>query len=154
MLRKTVLIVVTLLLLATIASIPVLAREAVGLPKKLGPQAIVVQAHKSVVEPWVEVPGQLPEFDEVFEYIARQDMTLQDVQVYCSDASPGSIARVRKGATYESIVTWATPLVPGEVVSGTIIKPDIPANAKVTVEATGFPDSITDLTVTMTFSLK
>ena len=87
---------------------------------------------------------------EIFEFDPPEDLTLEEVQVYCTATAATASVDVKEGGT--SVLSAAATPTAGSVVKPTISDGDISAanNVTVTVTTNG-TGSITDLSVTLLF---
>lgn len=87
---------------------------------------------------------------EVFEFDPPEDLTLEEVQVYCTATAATAGVDVKEGGT--SVLSSSATPAAGAVVKPTISDGNISASNNVTVQVTtNGTGSITDLTVTLLF---
>lgn len=103
----------------------------------------VVTAHVSSV-------GNSQSDIEVFEFDPSEDLTLEEVQVYCTATTATAGVDVKEGGT--SVLSAAATPIAGSIVKPTISDGDISSANNVTVHVTtDAGGDITDLTVTLLF---
>ncbi len=103
----------------------------------------VVTAHRGSV-------GANETGTEIFEFDPPEDLTLEEVQVYCTATAATASVDVKEGGT--SVLSAAATPTAGSVVKPTVSDGDISADNNVTVHVTtNATGSITDLAVTLLF---
>lgn len=87
---------------------------------------------------------------EIFEFDPPEDLTLEEVQVYCTATASTASVEVKEGGT--SVLSAAATPTAGSVMKPTVSDGEISASNSVTVHVTtDGTGSITDLTVTLLF---
>jgi len=103
----------------------------------------IVQAHRSIIS------GDVTN-EELFEFDPPTDMTLEEVQAYCSDVGVGATVDVMEAGT--TVLSSPISLSSGAIVKGTVSDSAISASNNITVVITiTGSHTIYDITVTMIF---